>query len=121
MDKQSFSESRFWKKLSKHGKRAGRKVVVKALQLYYIANSPDTPKPVKAAIYTTLLYFIMPIDAIPDPLPTGYIDDLGAIAALLATASDYLTKEIKRKADREAEKWIEKESAWKRVLERVGE
>lgn len=107
MRERSFSAKKFWKKISKHGKRAGREAIEKSIQLYLIANSPDTPKPVKAAIYTTLLYFIMPLDAVPDPLPGGYIDDLGAIAATIVTASNYLTNDIKRKASKEADKWIE--------------
>jgi uncharacterized membrane protein YkvA (DUF1232 family) len=46
----------------------------------------------KAIIVAALIYFIVPIDAIPDLTPFfGYLDDLGVITALLK----YLGSELK--------------------------
>ena len=34
------------------------------------------PKNIKHVLYAYLIYFISPIDLIPDFIPTGYMDDL---------------------------------------------
>ncbi len=81
----------------------------RGLQLYYTAKSPDTPTPVKMMIYSALVYLIIPLDTVPDPLPGGYLDDLGALGATLVAASAYVTSGIKKKAASEANRWIEKE------------
>lgn len=104
MGKSAFSDRSFWNKLSKSAKKAGREVVERALQLHYIAQSPDTPMPIKTLIYSALIYFIVPIDAIPDVLPGGFVDDLGALGAVLVSVTSYLTPEIKRQAEEEVSK-----------------
>ena len=45
----------------------------------------------KAIVITALLYFILPIDAIPDFVPiAGYLDDFGVILAVTKFMSDEL-------------------------------
>ncbi|MCY4606831.1 MAG: DUF1232 domain-containing protein [Gemmatimonadetes bacterium] len=104
--KQSYSDNRFWNKIERQAKRAGRTVVERAFKLYYVAKSPDTPMPVKMLIYSALAYFILPTDAMLDPI---YLDDAGALAAALIAVASYLTPGIEKKAKEEADKWIEKE------------
>lgn len=103
----NYSEKGFWEKLRDHAIAAGREVVEMALKLYYAAQAPDTPMWAKTAIYGALTYFIVPTDAIPDFIPmTGYTDDLGALAAALATVAQYITPEIEEKAKRKAVEWF---------------
>jgi uncharacterized membrane protein YkvA (DUF1232 family) len=46
----------------------------------------------KAIIVAALIYFIVPIDTIPDFTPLfGYLDDLGVLTALLKYLGDELT------------------------------
>jgi len=46
----------------------------------------------KTIVVAALLYFILPIDAVPDLVPfVGYLDDFGVIAAVTA----YLSAELK--------------------------
>ena len=107
MSGQSFSESSFWEKLSKYAKAAGREVVEAALTLFYAAKSPETPVWAKTVIYTALVYFIIPTDAVSDLIPVaGYTDDLGALGAALATVAAYITPEIEEKAKRKADEWF---------------
>ncbi|MED5500008.1 MAG: DUF1232 domain-containing protein, partial [Pseudomonadota bacterium] len=61
-----YSDERFWRKLTRFGKRAGREVVLKALQLYFVLKRPDVPLWAKSTIIGALGYFISPLDAIPD-------------------------------------------------------
>ena len=47
----------------------------------------------KAIIVAALIYFIVPIDTIPDLTPFfGYLDDLGVITALLKYLGSELTQ-----------------------------
>lgn len=103
----SYNESQFWQKLTRYASVAGREVVQRALWLFYAAQSPDTPRWARTAIYGALGYFIFPLDAIPDFAPlVGYTDDLGVLAAALATVSMYVTDDIKRRSQQQVDKWF---------------
>ena len=94
-----YSEDGLWKKIKKYATKIGLDVVYKALQLYYVARSPEWPTRVKARIYGALSYLIAPIDFIPDIMPgVGYTDDAAAIALVLVLAQAYITDEIKLQA-----------------------
>ena len=103
-----YSDSGFWDKLLKYGKIAGREVVERALQLYYAAQDPNTPAWAKTVIYGALGYFIFPLDAIPDPIPVvGYADDLGVLAAAVATVALCITEDVKQKARQKLRDWLD--------------
>ena len=82
-DDKQYTEHGFWQKLNTTAKVIGQEVVEKALQLYYTAESAETPRWVKVIIYGALAYLIAPLDAIPDFLPGGYVDDMGILAGTL--------------------------------------
>ncbi len=63
-------------------------VIEKAFWLYYAAQATNTPVRTRTVIYAAPQYFIIPIDAIPDPaLAVGYADDIGVIAAPMAAVA----------------------------------
>ena len=96
---EEYSETGLWDKIRDNVSSIGMKLIYKALQLYYVAQSPDCPMKVKAGIYGALGYLISPIDFIPDVVPVvGYTDDAAAIALALALSQMYLTEEINAKA-----------------------
>ena len=102
-----FSEQHFWEKLSQFAKQAGRTVVEKALTLYYAAQRPETPLWAKTVIYSSLAYFVLPTDAIPDFTPfVGYGDDLSAIASAMAAVAMSITPEVKASARQKIEDWF---------------
>ncbi len=102
-----YTENSFWSKLGRFARVAGSEVVEKALWLYYAARRPDTPGWAKAIIYSTLGYFILPIDAIPDITPVvGYADDLGALAVAVATLAAYINPEEKEQARHKMVDWF---------------
>jgi uncharacterized membrane protein YkvA (DUF1232 family) len=102
-----YSETSFWDKLFKYAKIAGWEVVERALQLHYAAQDPNTPAWAKTVIYGALGYFIFPGDAIPDPIPVvGYADDLGVLAAAIATVALYITEDVKLKARQKMKDWF---------------
>ena len=103
-----FSADSFWDKLAKYAKTAGKEVVEKALYLYYVAESPDTPLAVKTAIYSALVYFVLPLDAVPDAIPiVGYTDDLGALSAVFIAVAMHITPEIKKKVAEKLKEWFD--------------
>lgn len=100
------NEGQFWAKLTRVVAKAGREVIEKALLLFYAAQEPDTPLWAKGAIYSALAYFIMPLDAVPDLGPTGYVDDLGVLTMAIATVSFYINQNVKDKATIKLQGWF---------------
>ena len=104
-----YSEDSFWAKVKDFAIKAGKEVIEKALILYYCLQDSDTPAWAKAAIIAALGYFISPIDAIPDLIPVvGFADDLGVLAAALATVAVYIKEEHKEQAQEKIKIWFEK-------------
>jgi len=107
-----YSEDGLWKKIKKYASKIGIELVYKALQLYYVAQSPTCPPQVKAGIYGALGYLIMPLDFIPDIAPgIGYTDDAAAIAIALALAQAYINDDIKKQAKDKIASFLGKEWA----------
>ena len=91
-----YSESGFWNKVGKLGK----KVLKPAMLLYYVMKSPDVPLATKATITGALGYLILPIYLVPDFIPVaGYADDGAALWAVVKMCDAYITPEIRAQAD----------------------
>lgn len=77
-----YVDENLWPKLEKTGKKISFAKDIFALYRYM--KDPFVKWYRKAIVVAGLIYFIVPIDAIPDLTPFfGYLDDLGVIAALL--------------------------------------
>ena len=82
VEKIEFVESNIWTKLEAVGKKISFAKDILALVNYL--RDPLVSWHRKAIVVAALIYFISPIDAIPDLTPLfGYLDDLGVIMALL--------------------------------------
>lgn len=69
------------------------------LAMYYCAIDPKTPAKIKAVIGASLLYFVMPLDIIPDFLPLiGYTDDAGALLLTVKYVSSHVKPEHRERA-----------------------
>ena len=102
-----YSDSSFWEKVKTQALRAGKEVIEKALTLYYCLQDRDTPTWAKTVIVGALAYFILPMDAIPDYIvAVGFTDDLGALAAAVATVAAHLKDDHASKAKKMMEKWF---------------
>lgn len=81
-EKEKFVDENLWGKLEKSGKRIS--FAKDILALYRYMKDPLVKWYRKAIVVAALVYFIVPIDTIPDLTPLfGYMDDLGVITALL--------------------------------------
>ena len=81
-EKEKFVDENLWGKLEKSGKRIS--FAKDILALYRYMKDPLVKWYRKAIVIAALVYFIVPIDTIPDLTPLfGYLDDLGVITALL--------------------------------------
>ena len=81
-EKEKYIEENLWFKLEKVGKKISFARDVMALYRYMKDSFVSWHR--KAIVIAALIYFISPIDSIPDLTPFfGYLDDLGVITALL--------------------------------------
>ncbi|MDQ0861476.1 YkvA family protein [Bacillus sp. V2I10] len=102
-----FSETKFWSKLKKYGKKAGSSVVYAVLLLYFTLQKPEVPAKTKAIIIGALGYFILPLDLIPDlAVGVGYTDDLGALGLALLQVAMYIDQDIKDQAKQKLVEWF---------------
>ncbi len=94
-----YSDEKFWDKVMKYGKQAGKTTVYYSLLLFYVAKSPEVPKSTKMIIVGALSYLIFPLDLIPDFIPAvGLVDDAGVIAAAVFKVISHIDDDIKNKA-----------------------
>ena len=85
-----FVDENLWTKLEKTGKKVS--FAKDILALYRYMKDPFVKWYRKAIVAAALVYFIVPIDTIPDIAPLfGYLDDLGVIAAVLKYLGSELT------------------------------
>lgn len=106
---QDYDDKSFWNKLTHHAKSVGRDGVEISLKLYYALQDKDTPIAAKTVIIGALIYFITPTDAVPDFLPTGYVDDLGALMGALWTVASHIKSEHEEKARERLKRWFGEE------------
>lgn len=77
-----YVEENFWSKVERVGKKLSFTKDVKALFNYF--SDKSIPWYRKSIVLGALIYFIVPIDSIPDLTPlVGYLDDLGVITAVI--------------------------------------
>ncbi|HSW54351.1 MAG TPA: YkvA family protein [Ignavibacteriaceae bacterium] len=81
-EKEKYVDENLWNKLEKSGRKVS--FAKDILALYRYMKDPFVKWYRKAIVVAALVYFIVPIDTIPDMTPLfGYLDDLGVITALL--------------------------------------
>ena len=101
---EDFEEQSLWDKIASVAGDAGREVIGTVLILYYALIDRDTPTWAQTIIVGALVYFISPIDAVPDFIPgIGYVDDLGVLVGALGVVAAHIKPEHKERAA----EWVE--------------
>lgn len=101
-----YSDESFWEKAKTYALVAGKEVIETALKLYYAMKDTDTPAWAKTIILGALAYFILPADAVPDLIPGGYTDDLGALAVAAWTVAQHIKESHTEMAQNTMERWF---------------
>jgi len=91
--------------------KAGCLVIQTAVTLYVLLTDTAVPMWAKISIVAALGYFISPIDAIPDFLPGGYVDDLGVMSLLLGQLDVFVDAEGSKRVAQLLPRSCQKESA----------
>lgn len=95
-----FNEKSFFTKLSKNALILGKPVMVQLYTLYLLFKSAKTPLRSKMLILGALLYFLSPIDLIPDLLgPIGFTDDIAVITMVCRQLQKAITPALKAQAE----------------------
>ena len=95
-----YSESDLFKKLKKASGSVGSQVLYYVLMLYFLIADKTIPMKVRLAFVAALGYFILPADLVADFLPViGYTDDIALLTFVIGNATNYISPEIKEKAE----------------------
>lgn len=88
-------------KIIAYGKKAGSYVFAVTEAAYNTWRDHRTPAPLKIALASSLVYFLSPIDVIPDFLPGGFTDDisliLGTIYLVGTVGKEHLNNSLKKR------------------------
>lgn len=102
-----YSDRKFWDKVKKYGKQAGKQTLYYSLLLYYTAKSSTVPKSSKMIVIGALSYLIFPADLIPDFIPVvGLVDDASVVAAAVVKIVQHIDEDIKQKAKKKLYKYF---------------
>ncbi|WP_274570769.1 YkvA family protein [Neisseria leonii] len=97
--RRKLDENGFLTKVAKFAARLGAPAVKQLYALYYLYRDPRTPRRAKLIIAGALVYFLSPIDSIPDLLgPLGFTDDLAVLTLVYTQMKAHMTDDIKRRA-----------------------
>lgn len=89
-----------WRKLRKVAARIP--FAEDLLAAYYCAFDHATPLQVRATLIGALVYFVLPLDAIPDVMPVlGFTDDAAVLATAIKLVTSHMTP-VHRGAARDA-------------------
>ena len=87
--------------------QAGRAIAKPAIEALEMVLDQSTPPQVRLTMLAALTYLLVPIDLIPDFLPSiGFSDDLVALTAVISLWSSHITPQIRDKANRKLDKWF---------------
>jgi uncharacterized membrane protein YkvA (DUF1232 family) len=96
-NQEKYVQEGFWDKIRQFG--AKLPFLTEVIAMYYCAIDSKTPLAAKAIALGALVYFISPVDAIPDLIVLlGFTDDAGVIAAAVAAIGANITEEHMTKA-----------------------
>lgn len=70
-----------------------------ALAAFHAATDPEVPSTARAMMWGPLLYFVLPIDGIPDIIPgAGFLDDAALFALMLRSVQSAIGPQHRAKA-----------------------
>lgn len=96
----SYTDEKFWDKITQMPENAGCSVLRVAFTLYALLKESSTPLWAKTAIIGALGYLICPIDAVPDIIPgVGFVDDVAVMTLVVSQLYGFINDDIRKKVD----------------------
>lgn len=105
MNNMTINPDKISAKLASAPRKVGRQALEKAITLYVLLREDDVPLWAKAAIAAALAYLMCPIDAVPDFLPGGLLDDIAVMVTTVARLHVYVTPSVQAKVKARLPKW----------------
>ena len=106
-----FDEIQLFDKLGVVGKKIGSKVVFYVIIMVTLIGDTKIPLKVRLVFMAALGYLILPTDLVADLLPAiGFTDDIAFLSFAISNAREYITPEVKDKANQKLGQWINKEA-----------
>ena len=72
-----------WERVKRYGQRAGKEILCLAEATFITMKDPQVSWKQKTLLMAALAYLLSPVDAIPDLLPGGYVDDMSLLLTTL--------------------------------------
>lgn len=92
-------------KLASVPRKVGQQALEKAITLYVLLREDDVPLWTKTAIAAALAYLMCPLDAVPDFMPGGLLDDIAVMVTTVARLHVYVTPSVQAKVKARLPKW----------------
>jgi len=83
-----------WEKIKSVGLRAGKEALALAEATFRTLKDPALSWKHRGVLIAALVYFISPLDGVPDFLPGGYLDDISILVGALMGVGSVAKKEI---------------------------
>jgi uncharacterized membrane protein YkvA (DUF1232 family) len=102
-----YDEEKFLVKLKKLFLKLGEEVAIRALMLWLLLVSGETPIKIRLLIVAALGYFVMPADLVSDFIPVlGFTDDVAFLTYAFNQASRYMDDSMRKKAEEKLKSWM---------------
>lgn len=97
-----------WQHIRKYARQVGRASARPVILLYYVMQSDKTPRKDKLTILSALAYLVLPIDLIDARrMPIiGWLDEVVSLSVAYERMCQYITRDMKRRADELLDKWF---------------
>ncbi|MCK5881402.1 MAG: DUF1232 domain-containing protein [Sinobacterium sp.] len=89
---------KLYQKITGHLKQISSDIIDISVAFYFAALDSDTPLWAKAVMVSALAYFISPLDAVPDFLPSGYGDDITVLLSAFSSVNRHIKDTHKQRA-----------------------
>ena len=106
-----YDELQLIDKIKVVGKAIGTRVLSYVLIMVILISDKEIPLKIRLVFMAALGYLILPTDLVADLLPViGFTDDIAFLSYAINNAREYITPEVKGKANEKLGQWLDIEA-----------
>ncbi len=106
-----YDELQLSDKIKVVGKAIGAKVLSYVLIMVILISDKEIPLKIRLVFMAAIGYLILPTDLVADLLPViGFTDDIAFLSYAIGHAREYITPEVKDKANEKLGQWLDNEA-----------